>query len=146
MKIQRTTENLHPLMSGVVRRIQEKVINKYNAPFKLFETGREQERHTALIKKGKTKDLICKHLYNLENEPPLYATAIDYVYYSKRWSWNLRDGTVNSWYILFGNLVLDECPELIWAGMNRKATNFSHFELNQLIVIDNLDKFPCVTY
>jgi hypothetical protein len=146
MKIQRTTENLHPLMNDIVRRIQERVIHKHTAPFRLFETGREKERHSTLIQRGKTKDLICKHLYNLENDPPLYATAIDYVYYSGKWSWNLRDNTISSWYILFGNLVLDECPELVWAGMNRKATNYSHFELNQTVVIDKLGKYPCVTY
>lgn len=146
MKIQRATEFLHPLMLDIVIRIENKVIVKHNAPFRLFETGREKERHAILVQRGKTKDLISKHLYNLENDPPLYATAIDYVNYTGKWSWNLRNSTIQSWYLLFGNLVLDECPELIWGGLNRISTNFNHFELNQAVVIDNLDKYPCVTY
>lgn len=85
------------------------------------------------------------HLYNVENDPPLYATAIDYVYYNGKWSWNLRDGTVSSWYYLFGNLVLDICPELQWAGLHRKATNLNHFELRQSVILDSIETIPCVT-
>ena len=69
-----------------------------------------------------------------------------YVFYDEKWSWNLRDSTIMSWYILFGNLVLDLCPELSWRGFNRKNVNYCHFELRQAIIIDNLDKFPCVTF
>jgi len=111
---------------------------------RLFETGRDHSRHEILINKGKTKDLISRHLYNLENDPPLYATAIDYVYYDQKWSWNLRDGTTTAWYILFGNLVLDLCPELKWGAYNRKSVNYCHFELRYAVIQSKLDDTPCV--
>jgi len=97
-----------------------------------------------LINKGKTKDIVSRHLYNLENDPPLYATAIDYVYYDKKWSWNLRDSTTISWYNLFGNLVLDCCPELSWGGFHRKSINYCHFELRYDIVLAKQEEIPCV--
>ncbi len=145
MKIQRTTETLHPIMIDVVNRVQKEVISKYNIPIRLFETGRDHSRHSTLIQKGKTKDIISRHLYNLDNDPPLYASAIDYVYYDKRWSWNLRDATIMYWFILFGHLVLDACPELEWGGMNRKSTNYCHFQLREEVMVNGLDKYPCVT-
>jgi hypothetical protein len=144
MKIDKSTEYLHPLLVSVIARIEKQVIKKYNAPFALFETGRSHDRHQMLLQRGKTRDLVSMHLYNLENDPPLYATAIDYVYYDGKWSWNLRDSTVSSWYYLFGNLVLDVCPELEWAGLNRKATNLNHFELRQSVILDNMETIPCV--
>ena len=116
----------------------------HNIPIRLFETGRTHERHSILINKGKTKDLASRHLYNLENDPILYSTAIDYVYFDNKWSWNLRDSTIQSWYALFGNLVLDICPELNWGGFNRKSVNYNHFELRREIIINNLELIPCV--
>ena len=146
MQIQRNTEMLHPNLVSCVKRIQKEVIDSYNAPFKLFETGRNQDRHQMLLSKGKTKDPVSHHLFNLQNDPPLYATAIDYVYYDgKRWSWNLRDSTIMAWYVLFGNLVLDVCSELQWQGTCRKSINYTHFELRNNIMINNLDIYPCVT-
>jgi len=127
-----------------VRKIQSSIIDANNAPFRLFETGRDHERHDMLIKRGKTKDIISRHLYNLENDPPLYATAIDYVYFDSKWSWNLRDSTISAWYILFGNLVLDICPELQWSGFNRKSVNFCHFQLKAVVIKNNFDLIPCV--
>ena len=144
MKIDKSTEFVHPLLIPVIDRIEREVIAKYNTPFRLFETGRSHDRHQMLLQRGKTKDLISMHLYNVENDPPLYATALDYVYYNGKWSWNLRDATVSSWYHLFGHLVLDVCPELEWAGLNRKAVNLNHFELRQSIIIDNMELIPCV--
>jgi hypothetical protein len=145
MKIIQEIDILHPLLIESVQRIQKNVINAHRIPIKLFETGRTSERHNALIQKGKTRDAISMHLFNLENDPPLYPIAVDYVYYDGKWSWNLRDSTVQSWYVLFGNLVLDVCNELKWGAYNRKSVNFCHFELRQSVIIDNLDMFPCVT-
>jgi len=146
MKVLKGTEMLHPLMVEVHKKIQKEVIDQHNMPFRLFETGRTHDRHQGLLKKGKTKDFISAHLFNLENDPPLYTTALDYVYYDGKWSWNIRSATVRQWYKMFGNLVLDTCPELTWGGMNRVSTNYNHFQLKQAIVIDNLDKFPCATF
>ena len=144
MKIERSTETLHPILTSCVKRIQKNVIEAHNAPVRLFETGRTQSRHSMLIQRGKTKDVISRHLYNLSNDPPLFTTAIDYVFYDGRWSWNLRDSTVQAWYILFGNMVLDTCPELEWGGQKRKAVNYCHFQVRRDILIDNLDITPCV--
>lgn len=144
MKILRTTEMVHPILLDCVSRIQNEVIIKHTTPMRLFETGRTHDRHNTLIQKGKTKDIISRHLFNLENIPPLYATAVDYVYCDDKWSWNLRDSSVTAWYILFGNLVLDACPELSWSGIERKSINYCHFQLKESIIRNNFDKFPCV--
>lgn len=144
MKIQRSINASHPLLIDCIKKIQTKVIDVHNIPFRVFETERGHDRHAMLINKGKTKDIISRHLYNLQNDPPLYSTAVDYVYFDTKWSWNLRDSTTNSWYILFGNLVLDVCPELQWFGQNRKSVNYCHFQLKVKYMQDNLDKFPCV--
>ena len=145
MKIQRTTETLHPLLVTIVNRVQKEVILKHNIPMRLFETGRDHDRHSTLVQRGKTKDILSRHLYNLENDPPLYTTAVDYVFYDGRWSWNLRDATTKYWYVLFGHLVLDICPEMEWNGMNRKSINYCHFQLKESTINNNLDKYPCVT-
>jgi hypothetical protein len=144
MKIQRSLDTLHPILAECVKKIQKDVIDQHNIPIRLFETGRSLERHKMLISKGRTKDCISGHLYNLENDPPLYTRAVDYVFYDGRWSWNLRDSTVTSWYNIFGNLVLDICPELEWSYMNRKAQNVNHFILKSYIIEKNLNKYPCV--
>ena len=144
MKIQRNTDALHPILIGCVKKIQRDILDVHNIPIRLFETGRDHDRHEMLINKGKTKDIVSSHLYNLQNDPPLYATAVDYVYYDKKWSWNLRDDTVLSWYKLFGNLVLDACPELEWKGTSRKAINYCHFALKYDTVILRLNDIPCV--
>lgn len=145
MKILRTMEMLHPILQECVSKIQKEVIIKHNMPMRLFETGRMHDRHQILLQRGKTRDMLSKHLYNLENDPPLYASAVDFVYYADKWSWNLRDSSITAWYILFGNKVLDICPELKWGCMNRKSTNYCHFELRRAVMVDNLDKYPCVT-
>lgn len=144
MRIQRNTDMLHPLLKECVLRIQSKIIEPHSIPVRLFETGRTHERHATLIERGKTKDMISGHLYNLQNDPPLYTLAVDYVYYDGKWSWNLRDSSVMAWYSIFGNLVLDTCPELSWGGYSRKSTNYNHFFLRRVAIIENLDRFPCV--
>ena len=144
MKILRTTEMLHPVLIKSVNKIQ-KIIDQHNIPMRLFETGRTHKRHSILISKGKARDVISRQRFNLENDPPLYATGLEYVYYDNRWSWNLRDSSIKAWYELFGNLVLDACPELEWGGFNRKSTNYCYFQLRYAILVDNLDSIPCVT-
>jgi len=144
MKIIRSTEMVHPILSSCIEKIQKEVIDAHNMPIRLFETGRVHDRHQKLINKGKTKDIISNHLFDLKNDPPLYTTAVDYVYHDGKWSWNLRDSTVQSWYIIFGNLVLDVCPELKWGGFNRKSVNYCHFELYYDILLSNISAIPCV--
>lgn len=134
----------HPALREANSKIQEHIISKYNAPFRLFETSRDHARHQILLSKGRTKDIISRHLYNVDNDPPLYCTAMDYVYFTGQWSWNLRNSIIFNWYVLFGNLVLDVCPELWWEGLNRKSTNYNHFELRREVIIDNIDEYPCV--
>ncbi len=143
MQTQRTLEMLHPILREKVDIIQKEVIYKYKMPFKLFETGRTKDRHQMLISKGKTKNIISEHLYDLEIIPPLYATGVDFVYFDKTWSWNLRDLSIFSWYNLFGNLVLDVCPELKWGAFNRKMMNYTHFVLRKEVIVDNISKFEC---
>ena len=143
MKTERSTAFVHPLLKKCMERIQSQVIVKHNAPFKVFETGRSHERHQELILKGKTLDIMSAHLYDLEEDPPRYATAVDYVYYKEKWSWNLRDSSVSAWYLLFGNLVLDICPELEWGGYNRKSTKFDHFQLTEYSIYNSLKETPC---
>lgn len=137
---------LHPILVGCCERIQTEVIAKHNIPMKLFETGREHDRHQHLLSKGRTQNVFSKHLYNMENNPPLYAVAVDYVFYNGKWSWNLRDQTILSWYTLFGNLVLDVCPELQWSFFDRKSSNYTHFELRQDLIIENYEKYPCILH
>jgi hypothetical protein len=144
MKVKRSTEMLHPILQNCIKKIQIEVIDIHDVPMRLFETGRDHDRHENLIRKGKTSEIFSKQLFNLEVEPPLYATAVEYVYYTDKWSWNLRDSTVMAWYQLFGNLVLDICPQLKWGGLNRKFINYCYFELRPDIVIANLDRYPCV--
>lgn len=145
-KIITTLDNTHPILADYIKRIDVNIIKRYNIPMRLFETSRTQARHEMLLNKGKTNDMLSMHLFNPDSDPVKYSLAVDYVYYKNKWSWNLRDNTIRSWYVLFGNLVLDECPELIWAGMKRKSVNYNHFELKRDAALDNYDTIPCVIY
>ncbi len=144
IKVIKDFDYVHPVLKEIHTRIQDNVINKHSAPFRLFETSREHSRHQAILFKGRTKDILSRHLFNMENDPPLYCTALDYVFYNGQWSWNLRNSVIFNWYILFGNLVIDICPELEWGGLNRRSTNYNHFQLRRDVIIDNLDLYPCV--
>lgn len=143
-KIIKDLRVVHPLLKTAHHRIQKEVIDAYNIPMRLFETGRTTERHMQLVNKGKENSLISPFIFNLESDPILYSTALSYVYFDQKWSWNLRDGTIRYWYLLFGNLILDECPELEWGANNRKNQNFSLFSLNSVTVNSNQNKIPCV--
>jgi hypothetical protein len=144
MKIVRTTEMCHPILTSCIEQIKREIIEPHRIPMRVFETGRIHDRHEMLIQRGKTKNVFSRHLHNLDNDPPLYTTAVDFVYYDGKWSWNLRDSTINAWYDLFGNLVLDLCPELEWAGQNRKSKNYCHFQVRHDILLDKLENVPCV--
>lgn len=144
MKVIRDTCMIHPILVGVVQRVQTEIIDRHNTPMRLFETGRSHERHQSLLTKGVTHNLLSSHLYDLTRTPPLYATAVKYAYFDERWSWNLRDSTTAAWYVVFGNMVMDLCPEVIWGGLRRKSTNLSHFELRSSVIEANMDKYPCV--
>ena len=147
-QVNSSLELLHPILREICIKIQSDVIIKHSMPFRLFETGRSEERHQHLIDKGKTLNIFSKHLYDfkISETEPLYSAAVDFVFYDGKWSWNFRDQTIMSWYMLFGNLVLDKCPELIWDGTNRKKTNYTHFELREEIIVENLDKYPCILH
>lgn len=144
MKVIRELDMLHPILIDCVSRIQSKVIDRHNMPFRLFETGRSPSRHQGLIDKGKTRDLVSRHMYDMDNDPVLYSTAVDYVHFNKRWSWNIRDSSVRQWYKLFGNLVLDVCPELEWGGVDRKSTNYNHFQLRTIVIVEHMEDIPCI--
>ena len=145
MKVIRNIDMCHPILIDCIEKIDEK-IKKHKIPIRLFETGRTHDRHELLIQKGKSRDIMSRHIFDMNLDPPLYATAVDYVYYNTKWSWNLRDETILCWYKLFGNLVLDICPELNWYGLNRKVKNYCHFQLRSEIIIDNIENIPCVIY
>ncbi len=143
MKIRRDFENLHPILVECIQKIQAEIITIHSMPIRIFETARDRQRHQTMINKGITTNLFSRHLYYTKGETPMYCTAVDYVYFKKSWSWNLRDTTIASWYNLFGNLVLDSCPELEWSGNNRKKKDYTHFQLREEVIIENLNKYPC---
>lgn len=146
-QVQNNIMLLHPILREICLRIQSDVIIKHNMPIRLFETGRSQERHQHLLNKGRTTNIYSKHLYNLKDESNmLYAAAVDFVFYDKKWSWNLRDQTVFSWYFVFGNTVLDNFPQLEWHGTSRKSVNYTHFQLRDEIIVEHMDKYPCVLH
>lgn len=144
MKVIRDLSMVHPVLVACIGKIQKDVIDAHNMPFRLFETGRVHARQQALLDKGRTKDLLSRHLFDIDIDPKQFCTAVDYVYYDGKWSWNLRDSTIAQWYLLFGHMVLDACPELDWGGNSRKNVNYTHFQLRRDIIIDHIDKVQCV--
>ena len=143
MKIITSTDMLHPILKKYVDEINDLIII-HDIPMKLFETGRTKERHTTLMNKGKEFSVISPHFFDLKSDPPLYASAISYVYYDKKWSWNLRDNTIAAWYNLFGNIVMDKCNGILWGGYLRKNMNVNLFLLKQTTIKNNLKKYPCI--
>ena len=143
MRVVRDLSMVHPVLVADIARIQKEVIDAHNMPFRLFETGRFHDRQQALLNKGRTKDPLSRHLFDLSNEPKRYCTAVDYVYYDGKWSWNLRDTTIAHWYLLFGNLVLDACNTLEWGGNSRSNVNYTHFQLRRDAIIHNITEVQC---
>ena len=78
--------------------------------------------------------MVSLHFYNLEVDPPLFARAMNYVYYDGRWSWNIRDIRIRRWMQLFGELVLDLCPELVWGGHYRIRQDYTYFQLSPKVL------------
>ena len=143
-KVNRNTDCCHPLLQEALGKIST-LIRKHNLPFQLFETSRSHERQEWLMKTGKMKVPNTGHMCDLTNEPPLYTTAVAFVYkQGTQWSWNLRDTTVQAWYQLFGNLVQDICPELDWGGADRKNQDYTLFSLRTQVIYANLETTPCV--
>jgi len=144
-QVENSLDFLHPILQDACLKIKTEIIMIHNMPFKLFETGRSSERHNHLLQKGRTQDVFSNHLCDLTDPlSPLYAIAVDFVYYDGKWSWNLRDKTIQAWYELFGNMVLDVCPELEWSATNRKRSNYNHFTLRSSVIESNFDKYPCI--
>ena len=142
--VNRNIDSCHPLLQESIQKIQT-LIRKHNLPFCLFETERSHERQEWLLKTGKMKFPNSGHMCNLDNSPPLYTTTVAFVCKQDgRWSWNLRDSTTQAWYKLFGNLVLDVCPELAWGGLDRHNQDYTSFQLRSQIIYSSLDTFPCV--
>ena len=129
----RDLDYLHPLLRDEVKRIQREVIDRHKAPFRVFETARTTERQMDLIAKRKQRTLVTRYLMDMDSDPVIYSTAVNYVYYTSRWSWDLRDMTVKRWYQLFGELVLDLCPNLEWAGYWRSNIDYTNFQLKQAV-------------
>lgn len=126
----RDIEVLHPVLQNCVERIKKGVIERHSAPFRLFETGRTPSRQESLYKKGKVLSLDSQQFFDVEADPPQYATGFNYVYFDgDGWSWNVRDAKIKAWYMLFGELVLDICPEVRWGGYDRKGVDYTYFEL-----------------
>jgi hypothetical protein len=86
-----------------------------------------------LIAKRKQRTLVTRYLVDLDSDPQIFSTAVNYVYYTSRWSWDLRDMTVKRWYQLFGELVMDLCPNIEWAGYWRSNVDYTNFQLKQAV-------------
>ena len=133
-QILRDPKLLHPILLDCHTRIQKQILGKYNCPLRLFETGRLVERQAVLVRKGKSTTLVSRHFFRIDTEPKVLSTAVDYVYHQGHWSWDLRKASIKAWYELFGELVLDICPELDWGRNNRYRADHNHFELKQEIL------------
>ncbi len=131
----RDLDSLHPLLREEVRRIQREVIDQHRAPFRVFETARSAERQMSLVEKRKTRQLVTRYICDLNSDPVIHSTAVNFVYFQSKggWSWDVRNQTVKRWYQLFGELVLDLCPVLEWGGTWRTNTDYNHFQIKQLV-------------
>jgi hypothetical protein len=129
VKVHRELKLLHPILQKYALSIQRELLDNYNMPFRLFETGRSFARQTKLVEAGQANSMMSLHFYNLEVDPPVFARAMSYVYYDGRWSWNIRDIRIRRWMQLFGELVLDLCPGLEWGGYYRIRQDYTYFQL-----------------
>ena len=127
-KIIRSVDVLHPELRDAHKIIRSEIIGKHNMPIRLFETGRTRERHEMLLRKGLVSgDIVCKHRFDLQRD--IYATAMAYVYYDGRWSFNIRNARVKRWLQVFGEMVLDKFDNIKWQGYNRERTDYTTYEL-----------------
>lgn len=130
-KILRDTTYLHPRLAKAVRQIETELIQRHMLPFRLFETGRFVVRQKLLVDRGLDNSMASAHLIMpgvIEQ-----SAAVDFVYFDNAWSWNLRNQTVLRWYQLFGELVVNVCPDLWWSGHSRTYIDYTHFELKREI-------------
>lgn len=127
----RDLDLLHPILRDHVQTIQTSVIGRYSMPFRLFETGRTKQRQAELVEKRRARSLISEQFFDLDREPPLYSTGFNLVHYVRRWSWDVRNRTILSWYQLLGELVLDAVPDLEWSGYSRSCSDYTHFRLKR---------------
>ncbi len=125
----RDLDILHPVLREAVGIVQENVIERYSMPFRIFETGRTMKRQRMLLDKRKVNSVMSPLFFNVDHDPPIYSTALVYVYYDGRWSWEIKKPTIKRWYQLFGELVLDESPVLMWGGYFRSSMDYTLFEL-----------------
>lgn len=128
--IVRDTAVLHPRLRSAVHDVQQHVIDAHHLPIQLFETGRTRGRQRMLFSRGKVMSGVSEHMFDLSADPPIYASAVCYVYNDGTgWSWNLRSRKILAVYMLFGELVLDLCPVLEWAGYRRNNVDYTYYRL-----------------
>lgn len=136
-QIIRETDYLHPLMRAAVQTIQRDVIERHRLPFRLFETARTPARQLSLYNKRKVRTLASYFYFDLKGDPVIHSTAVCFVHFTDRWSWDIRTRTTKRWYELFGELVLDACPDLDWAGNWRSNIDYTHFQLKQAVRLEH---------
>lgn len=128
----RDTNVLHPVLQRIIPVIQRDIIDLHNIPMRIFETGRTVVRQQELVNKKKTRTLVSRYLYNLACSPPLYSSAISYVFYDTSWSWNVRNLLIRRWFELFGELVMDRFSDrLEWGGYWRRYVDYTYFQVKQ---------------
>lgn len=128
----RAVNVLLPTLQKIVPIIQRDIIDLHNIPMRLFETGRTNARQQELISKKKERTLVSRYLYDLGHSPPLYSSAVGYVFYDDSWSWNIRNLLVRRWYELFGELVMDRFGDrLEWGGYWRRYVDYTYFQLKR---------------
>lgn len=130
----RSVNVLHPVLQGVVPVVQREIIDLHNIPMRLFETGRTLARQQELVGKKKERTLVSRYLYDLDRTPPLYSTAVGYVFYDEGWSWNIRNLLIRRWFELFGELVMDRFADrLEWGGYWRRYVDYTYFQLKRSV-------------
>lgn len=134
-KVLRDPELLHPILRAHIEHIQREVIERHSLPFRLFETGRTRERQADLVEKRRARTLVSRQFFDLDRDPPLYATGFNFVYFSQRWSWDVRNRTIVAWYQILGELSLDLVPDLEWAGYWRSCSDYTFFQLRHSVLV-----------
>ena len=137
-RIIRDLDYLHPELREIVAAIDEHVIVPHRVPIRLFETARTEERQLSLVRMRKANTVITRFVFNLDQSPPVYSTAVSYVHFVDRWSWDLRTRLIKRWYELFGELVIDLFGDrLFWGGDRRVGEDLTYFELSDQFCREN---------